>query len=275
MSQRLLFNGAERTPDLGWSRGLHYGDGIFRTCLIYDSQVIDLTRQLKKAFADAGRLGLEPPATAVLEAEAHRLAQGVARGVLKLLLVRAGGQRGYRSEASATDRLWCLGPAPAFPAACWERGVHAARGHFGLAAQPALAGIKHLNRLEQVLASRQWPAGIDEVLVSDAAGNPHCGTRTNLFWVARGVLRTPALDACGVAGLMRDKVLAAAQDLGLPHQVAPGSWAELEDADEAFVTNSVVGVWPLASLGTKTWDGPGAVTRQLTERLRHPRLVTH
>ena len=69
-----------------------------------------------------------------------------------------------------------------------------------MAAQPLLAGIKHLNRLEQVLASRDWPDGVDEAMLGDDRGQPVCATRANLFWVRHGVLHTPALDRCGVAG---------------------------------------------------------------------------
>jgi 4-amino-4-deoxychorismate lyase len=275
MIRALLFNGQPQAPDLAWHRGFQYGDGVFRTCLIYESQPIDIEKQVKKAMDDARRLGLEPADAGVLAAEAARLAQGQSHAVLKLFLIRSSAERGYRATTTAADRLWCRFEAPAWPAACWERGVRAARVDFRLASQPALAGIKHLNRLEQVLAGRDWPAGADEALVADAAGRPACGTRTNLFWVARGALRTPDLADCGVAGVMRDKVLAAATATGLRVDLAPGSWAELAGADEAFVTNSVIGIWPLASLDGHAWAAPGPVTRQLMGQLRHPRLVRH
>lgn len=274
-TRAFLFNGTPAAPELAWHRGLHYGDGIFRTCLIYHSHVIDVEQQIKKASDDARRLGLAPPDAGTLAAESVQLSRGVDRAVLKLLLMRSGAERGYRSESAEADRLWCRYAAPAWPAAFWDSGIRAARLDFRLAAQPALAGIKHLNRLEQVLASRAWPDGAEEAIVADAEGRPVCGTRSNLFWVSRGALRTPALDACGVAGLMRDKVLAAAAAAGLNAAIGPGSWAELEGADEAFVTNSVIGLWPLASLDARTWTAPGPVTRALMEQLRHPRLARH
>lgn len=273
MSGAALFNGSAAGAELAWSRGLHFGDGVFRTCLIYDSQVIDIAMQIDKVTSDARRLGLDPPAAPLLSAEAAMLARGTGHGLLKILLTRGGGERGYRARLAGADRLLCRYPATAHPASHWGRGIRAIRSDFRLAAQPALAGIKHLNRLEQVLASRGWPAGVDEALVGDADGRPLCGTRTNLFWVRGGVLRTPALDRCGVAGLMRDKVLAAAAALGVPAQVAPGSWAELQAAEEAFVTNSVIGIWPLASLDARAWRAPGPVTRRLDGQLRHPRLA--
>jgi 4-amino-4-deoxychorismate lyase len=273
MTPAALFNGSAAGAELAWSRGLHYGDGIFRTCLIYESQVLDITRQMEKASDDAQHLGLIPPPKALLAAEAQALAASCPHGILRIVLMRSGDERGYRARSTHADRLLCRYPAAVHAASCWERGIRAQRSEWRLAAQPALAGIKHLNRLEQVLASRGWADGVDEVILADADGRPVSGSRSNLFWVQGGTLRTPTLDRCGVAGLMRDKVLAAAAALGVPAQIAAGSWAELEDADEAFVTNSVIGIWPLASLEERRWRAPGPVTRRLSEHLRHPRMT--
>jgi 4-amino-4-deoxychorismate lyase len=272
MTPSALFNGSAPGAELAWSRGLHYGDGIFRTCLIYSSHIIDIKQQLEKASQDVRRLGLVPPATALLAAEAQSLAVNCPRGILRIVLMRSGGERGYRARSTEADRLLCRYPAAVHAASCWEQGIRAQRSEWRLAAQPALAGIKHLNRLEQVLASRSWSDGVDEVILADADGRPVSGSRSNLFWVQGGTLRTPALDRCGVAGLMRDKVLAAADALGVATRIAAGSWTELESADEAFVTNSVIGIWPLASLDERRWRAPGPVTRRLSEHLRHPRM---
>ena len=272
MSGPALFNG-QPAPDLALHRGLHYGDGVFRTCLIYDAQVIDLQEQCETLVADAERLGIAPIPVAALAGEAREMTRGHARAVLKMTLLRGGNARGYRPDGRATDRLLCRYAAPAFPAATWERGVTVFRSSFRMAAQPALAGIKHLNRLEQVLASRDWPPGADEAVIDDDAGRPTSGTRANLFWVRAGMLHTPSLERCGVAGLMRRKVLALAERLRVKTQVHDAGWAELESADEMFLTNSLVGIWPVASCGDWRRPAPGPVTRALMEQLRHPRLV--
>jgi len=272
VSASALFNGAQ-APDLALHRGLHYGDGAFRTCLIYASQVIDIKEQCETLIADAGRLGIAPVASADLEREAAALARDHDRAVLKMTLLRAGTARGYRAEARGTDRLLCRYAPPALPAAAWETGVTVARSAFRLAAQPALAGIKHLNRLEQVLASRDWPAGADEVLLEDDRGQPACGTRSNLFWVRQGELHTPALERCGVAGLTRRKVLGLAARLGAKASVRDGTWADLDAADEVFLTNSLIGIWPVAACGSWRGKAPGPVTRRLMDQLNHPRLV--
>ena len=267
-----LINGAP-APDLSLHRGLHYGDGVFRTCMIYGGEVLDIHDQCQLVLLDAARLGLTPvPATELMQ-DAAKLAQGQARAVLKMTLLRGGTTRGYRPEGGPSDRLVCRYPAPDYPAASWQRGVTALRSDFRLASQPVLAGIKHLNRLEQVLASRDWPPGVDEALLSDDAGRPVCGTRTNLFWVRDGALRTPALERCGVAGFMRRKVLALAQALKVRAQVGDGQWEEVEAADELFLTNSLIGIWPVAQLGSRRWQAPGPLTGELMQRLAHPRLV--
>jgi len=272
LSGPALFNGV-LAPDLALHRGLHYGDGVFRTCLIYASQVIDLMEQCETLNADAARLGMAPVTPAELAREASDLARGHDRGVLKMTLLRAGTARGYRPDGRATDRLLCRYAAPGYPGAAWERGVTVFRSSFRLATQPALAGIKHLNRLEQVLASREWPPEADEALLEDDAGRPVCGTRTNLFWVTAGELHTPALERCGVAGLTRRKLLALAVRLGVKTQVRDASWSELEAADEIFLTNSLVGIWPVTACGAWRRAAPGPVTRKLMDALRHPRLV--
>lgn len=272
MSPAVLFNGRP-VPDLSTHRALHYGDGVFRTCFIYDSQVIDLNEQCQLVIHDATRLGLTPVAPDQLASEARQVAAGVDRGVLKILLLRGGEARGYRAPDAATDRLLRRHDARPHPASRWEHGVSVGRSPVRLAAQPALAGIKHLNRLEQVLASRDWDTGTDEVLMADDADHPVCGTRTNLFWIKGAVLQTPPLDRCGVAGHMRRKVLALAPALGFACRVAHGQWSELEAADEVFLTNSLIGIWPVARLATRRWDAPGAGTRRLMDRLAHPRCL--
>ncbi|HZR37031.1 MAG TPA: aminodeoxychorismate lyase [Nevskia sp.] len=269
-----LLNGSPLGQSLAASRGLHYGDGVFRTFLKFDGQLIDFKLQTLKLEHDARALGLEPPPAVLLRQEADGLSAGQAAAVLKILLLRAGAGRGYAPRGTAADRLLLRYPLPLYPAACWREGIRAFRCGLRLGRQPALAGIKHLNRLEQVLASRDWPEGMDEGILCDERGAPVCGSRSNLFWVGEGVLHTPALDGCGVAGMMRDKVLAAAAALGMAVRIETRPWAKLIDADEAFVSNSLIGLWPLRELEQRRWPAPGPVTARLAAALRHPYIAS-
>jgi 4-amino-4-deoxychorismate lyase len=137
-----------------------------------------------------------------------------------------------------------------------------------LGEQPALAGIKHVSRLEQVLARAEWnDAAIGEGLLCDTHGRVISATAANLFAVLGGRLVTPALDHCGVAGVARAEVLAQ-RDC----EVRDLTMAELMRADEVFLTNSVRGIVPVAALDDRHWE-VGATTRALLAHWRARGLI--
>jgi len=112
-----------------------------------------------------------------------------------------------------------------------------------LGINPLLAGLKHLNRLEQVLAQMACnEAGLDEVLMLSSAGELISGSMSNVFLADEGGLFTPELSACGVAGVMRQLVLQAAAAHGMALRVRPVALAELAGVREVFVTNVRWGV---------------------------------
>jgi 4-amino-4-deoxychorismate lyase len=264
-----LYNGGPPGPEIAWARGLHYGDGVFRTLLIWQGEVVDLERQLAHLAADAAPLGLDPPPRLLLRAEAAALAAGAERAVLKILLWRAGAARGYAPHGARCERLLLCMPARSYPAACWEQGVRLADSGLRLGDQPRLAGIKHLNRLEQVLASGAIPEDAEEAFVCDARGNPVSGTRTNLFTVRGAVLSTAVLDHCGIRGMMRSKIIERAARLGLGLQLGT---QELTGVDEVFLCNSLIGIWPVRAVDGMALAAPGPLTRRLMDALQHPRL---
>jgi 4-amino-4-deoxychorismate lyase len=265
-----LFNGEAAAGALVQARGLHYGDGVFRTVLCWQGELLDWPRHVAKLAEDAGHLGLEPPDGAVLLQDAHRLCAAQPDAVIKILWMRQARARGDRPGTAAADRLLCRYPVPPHRPEHWTQGIRVARSTLQLAAQPLLAGVKHMNRLEQILASRDWPEGAEELLLGDASGQLICGTRSNLFLVRAGRLATPALRRCGVAGIMRQKILEAAAELGIATEVVDLGWSELETADEAFVCNALIGLWPLRCMGTREWPAPGRLTLALARRLAHP-----
>lgn len=266
-----LYNGGSPGAELAWSRGLHYGDGVFRTALIWEGAVVDLDRQLQLLAQDAQALDLRPPSAALLRSEVAQLAAGIERGVLKLLLWRREGGRGYAPTTADCDRLLLRSPAPSYPASHWERGVRLVHSAHVLADQPRLAGIKHLNRLDQVLASAAL-RDAEEAFLCDARGHPVSGTRSNLFWVVNGGLQTPALNHCGIRGMMRGKIMDLARQLGLAVDTGDAGVEALRRADEVFVCNSLIGLWPVAELDGEARPAPGPVTQRLLAALQHPRL---
>lgn len=269
MSGACLVDGLAQDLVAADSRGLAYGDGVFRTLLVVDGAPLHAEDHLAALAADAARLDLDMAEAGLWLADSRTLAAGHRRAVLKWLLVRRSEGRGYRARTRAAQRIVMRTAAPVQVPDAADRGVVAALATQRLAIQPALAGVKHLNRLEQVLAAREWGEGVDELLMCDHEGRLVGGLRSNLFWVRESRLLTPALDRCGVAGTMRARVLrlAAALDIAAAEVGEPP--AALDAADEIFVTNALIGIWPLRRLGARAL-APGALTRRLQQALRHP-----
>jgi len=249
-------------------RGLLYGDGVFETIAIRDGRPQHWPRHMQRLQAGCARLGIQPFASALLAAEAESIINTTGRGVIKLIVTRGSGGRGYRvPESAGCTRIMQLHPWPEYPAACSQEGVRTRLCKIRLGRNPALAGIKHLNRLEQVLARQEWnDADIREGLLLDTDGNLVEGTMSNVFIVSGGVLMTPDLSQCGVAGIMRTLVLELAEQQGQDTRVAPVSREALVLADEVFLTNTLIGIWPVIALGDTSWR-TGGITLQLQELL--------
>lgn len=238
------------------NRGLAYGDGLFETMRVHGGGIPLLQRHLARLREGASRLAIVLPDAGFLAARIAEAAAGADAGVLKLLLTRGEGGRGYAPSADA-DPTWVLSlyPLPASPVA----GLRLHWCEMRLAPQPALAGIKHCNRLEQVLARAEVDAaGCDEGLVRDIAGNAISATSANLLVQRGDRWLTPPVEACGVAGVLRGWLL----EQGLV-EVAALSRADVETADALALCNAVRGILPVASLDARGWPLPTA-----TEGLR-------
>ena len=246
--------------------GWPFADGVFRTALVYQGQVHDMAGQIAHLQADGERLDLRAP-DADWAGWLAQAAQGCARGRLRMMLLRAAGGAGYQST-QAPARCWIdlrpLAPAPN------AEPLKLVASPITLAEQPALAGIKHLNRLEQVLTARAAADAVCEQLLCDASGRPICTGRANLFWVREGVLHTPALDRCGIAGRTRARIIELAAADG--RSVQQGDWplASLQSAEEVFVCNSLIGIRPIADSLGQELPAPGPVTLRLIQQLQHP-----
>jgi 4-amino-4-deoxychorismate lyase len=257
-----LVNGREQDCIALDDRGLQFGDGLFETLCVRAGQARYWERHMARLRAGCARLGLPPPDVQHLHFEVGRLIRQQPHGVAKILLTRGGGGRGYSPPVDVEiNRIVRYLPCPVFP----TEGLRLARCATTLGRNPLLAGIKHLNRLEQVLASRELAAqGADEGLLADSEGQVIEGTRSNLFLVRQGELLTPDLGQCGVAGVLRAVVLDTCATAGIPCQVRGLSWDDLDTADEVFMTNSLMGIQPVIE-----WAGKrlpvGDLTRQLQQ----------
>ncbi len=227
-------------------RGLAYGDGLFETIAVWEGRVLAVDAHLDRLGRDAVRLGIEAPDPTVLATEIAAVAGNARRGVVKLILTRGSGGRGYRPAPLARPRrIVALHPWPADLDA--TRGLRAFVCRHRLSLNVQTAGIKHLNRLDQVLASAEWPdPSYFEGLMLDPHGHVIEGTRSNLFALYGTRLVTPDLGACGVDGIVRQAILSLASRCGLAVEIRALPLAELGDADEIFLSNSVIGLRALA-----------------------------
>ncbi|MEJ0084065.1 MAG: aminodeoxychorismate lyase [Pseudomonadota bacterium] len=232
-------------------RGLQYGDGLFETILVRNGRARFLDAHFARLDLGCQRLGIRFAASADLRAEITRaVAHAPAAAILKLIVTRGSGpRRGYAPRGTFPPRrVLTLFAAPS-PVSLME-GADARIASLRLAENPVLAGIKHLNRLENVLAAAE-PGHelVFESLLLDAAGNIVCGTMSNVFTVIAGRLNTPPVDRCGVAGVMRSVVLRQAAALGIICEQRRMPLADFLAADEVFITNARIGVVPLRRVG--------------------------
>ncbi|AMB87946.1 4-amino-4-deoxychorismate lyase [Pseudomonas agarici] len=244
-------------------RGLAYGDGLFETIAVKAGRARLLERHLRRLVDGGQRLGMAVNHP-LIRSELLVYSAAMGEGVLKLILTRGDSLRGYATAADAVPRRILQGsPAAIYPAALQNEGIRLFPCITRLSEQPLLAGLKHLNRLEQVIARSEWQdAEYAEGLMLDGAGRVIEGVFSNLFLVRDGVLFTADLSRCGVAGVMRAELLDQARALAIPVSISDISMEQFRQADEVFLCNSVYGVWPVRAFTDLSWS-VGPLTRKL------------
>ncbi|GAA5079578.1 aminodeoxychorismate lyase [Lysobacter panacisoli] len=249
-------------------RGLAYGDGLFETVRAHAGTLPWWPAHWQRLQRGAHALGFALPRRERVRAEAEALLDGEG-GVLKLIVTRGGGGRGYAPSEGAAP-YWRLSRHDA-PPALPQAGLHLRWCELRLSLQPALAGIKHCNRLEQVMARAEWrDPDIHDGLLCSTEGDVVCATAANLFVLSDAGWITPAVDRCGIAGVCRDwamQVLGAAET-----RVAV---TDVEAAHAVFLCNAVRGILPVARLRDRSWR-PHPQVLELQRRLaaEHPAFAT-
>jgi len=262
----VLVNGQPAGEVSAFDRALHYGDGVFETIACVNGRPRFLPLHLERLEFGCERLGIQPPGQEEITAEITGLVSGVERAIVKLLVT--GGEavaRGYaRSGHERATRITIRYPWPHDEPAQLHDGVMARTLSLRLGENPRLAGLKHCNRLEQVLARTELANDprLSEGILFSSSGNLVSGTMSNVFLVRESSLLTPRIDQCGVAGVMRRVVLREARRAGLPTRECELRAENLQAADEVFLTNARVGIWPVRSLDERILT-PGPVTRHL------------
>lgn len=249
----MLVNGVSGNLISIRDRGLLYGDGVFRTFPVINGQPQHWPLHFQKLHHDCSALGIACPDFELLSAELALLQSEHLDAVFKIIVTRGLATRGYAPSIDAvSSHIWDVFPLPVYPQGYAAQGVALRLCTLRLGCQPRLAGIKHLNRLENVLAAAEC-TDVAEGLLLDVEGNVIEGVRSNVFLISNNRLITPDLSRCGVSGVQRDRVIACAAAIGMPVEVRDVRLEELHAADEVFLTNSVFGIWPVAQLESRCW----------------------
>jgi len=255
-------------------RGLHFGDGVFETIACLHGRPRFFSLHLERLAQGCRTLGFSPPAARSLREEIGRLAGAADRAIVKLIVTRGPATvRGYAvSGREQATRVAIRYPWPVEDPVSQQSGVSVRMAAMRRGENPVLAGLKHCNRLEEILArSEPGAAAAGESLMLSRSGRLVSGTMTNVFLVdgppGSPRLRTPAIDLCGVAGVMRRVVLREATGAGIAATECALWPADLAGATEVFLTNARVGIWPVGRLEDRTMT-PGPVTRRLQSLLQ-------
>ena len=248
-----IYLGNQRLDSVASSnRGLNYGDGLFETMRVHRGVAPLWPRHLARLQAGVARLGMVLPDSSFIKARIDAHTANLDGGVLKLLVTRGDGGRGYAPDACA-EPVWMLSLHPLPDAVSTGLRLHACETR--LASQRALAGIKHCNRLEQVLARIEVQrAGCDEGVMCDGSGGVVSATSANLLAHCNGRWWTPPVEACGVAGVLRGWLL----EQGLL-DVRELSMDDVLAADALALCNAVRGILPVSMLGTRSWAACPAI----------------
>lgn len=265
----ILVNGKPASSIPVSDRGLQYGDGLFETLAVVQGHALRLDEHLARLASGCHALEIPALEPGELRADLAGVTRGINRGVVKIIVTRGTSARGYRASSSATPtRVVSSHPWPPFPPENRIDGIALRVCRTRLSINPRLAGLKHLNRLEQVLAVNEIDdPKYSEGLMLDTEGMVVEGTMSNVFFLKDGCLYTPELSRCGCHGIIRAEILNWARDnLDKPVEFTRAGPEGLLEADECLVCNSLIGVWPVREIDGKPIP-LGPVSRKLQKDL--------
>jgi len=240
MKPKILINGEFEESISSLDRGFQYGDGLFETILVESNTACFLDAHIQRLQKGCDVLGFPPVDVGIIKQEISQLID-TAYGTIKLVVSRGVGERGFTPPANPV-----VTRVVSFVAS--NMGIKESLAHIDLtlchtrlSRQPLLAGIKHLNQLERVLARREI-GGTQQLegLMLDVNERVVEGTMSNIFMVSKSVLKTPGLAQAGVSGVIRQHLIQQAKLDNIDCQVAELTVDDLKNADEIFMTNSLM-----------------------------------
>lgn len=242
-------------------RGLQYGDGLFETVAVMGGQPRFWQGHMDRLSAGCEQLGLPVTPQSVLLRELKTVSAGNPTCLVKIIITRGTCGFGFAADSPPTpNRIVCSYAWPADEGKPATFGVRARMCDLRLGIQPALAGLNHLNRLEQVTARSEWRDPlVGEGILLDREDHIISGVSSNIFLVYSGRLLTPRLDRCGIRGVVRSAILTAFRPRCEQRRLLLDM---LPDSDEIFICDSVRGVLPVVRIDHWEYD-VGPVTREV------------
>jgi len=258
-NQFFLINGEKHQSISPLDRGFSYGDGVFRTMRVHHGLPSNWHLHYQKLVADCASIGIVCPSADLLMNDIHRLFLSDVieqqASVAKIIITRGEGERGYSPPAITTPlRVVLKFQLPNYALKNYTQGVELTLCKTRLGLQPQLAGIKHLNRLENILARMEWrDEHVFDGLMLDANDQVIECTMSNIFARFGNQLVTPPLNNCGVAGITRLQILALSKPLNLKVKESAMRFDTLLNADEVLICNSLYGAFQVTKILEKTW----------------------
>lgn len=263
-----LINGSFDQTISAFDRGFAYGDGVFRTMQIQGGLPLNWPFHYQKLVADCAAIGIVCPSAELLMSDLQQLFpvhefDETETMVAKIIITRGESERGYAPPAvTIPTRVVIKSAMPQYPVSYGTEGVQLYPCETRLAIQPMLAGIKHLNRLENVLARMEWHEDtIFDGLLRDTQDNVIECTMSNIFARFGNHLYTPELSQCGVAGITRQHILVLGNILGLNISTVQMSLDKLLQADEVLICSSLFGAFQVTKIGAKSWTQQSLASR--------------
>jgi len=266
MAAKNLINGKAFDQIEVFDRALHYGDGVFETIAIQDGKVLCFDEHLNRLEKGCKKIKIPVQDKKIIKNEILSLTENTDRAVVKIIITRGQGGRGYKiPDNIESTRIISLFPWPDYSSELSIFGIKTKLCNYRYSNNPVLAGIKHLNRLEQILARAEWgDKKIIEGIVMNSDNYIIEGTMSNIFCILEKTLYTPDLSLCGIEGIVREKIINLADKLKFKIEIKKITLDFLLNAEEIFMCNSLIGIWPINSIDEKLF-----LEHKETQRIRN------
>jgi 4-amino-4-deoxychorismate lyase len=246
MNPVVLINGVEQDKISVFNRNMQYGDGLFETCVARDNQILFWPRHYSRLEIGCVKLNINKIDEGILLSDIKKAFELSSKKncIVKLILSRGDSLRGYGYRDDIEPVRVVIVSEMYQPLFNKEFSLEYATS--GYHSNPQLAGIKHCNRLEQILARSNLSS--NEAIMLDEKENIISVTQGNIYYIFGNKLLTPKLDCCGVVGSRRSLILELAMSLKMEALESNISINQAQKADEVFISNSVIGIQPVHSI---------------------------